>query len=103
MQLICERLDPFSERKPTAPRRWDCVFPVDRTGQLAIDGASCFGVVAEIDGEEGALLERGAPVERPERGLERMDDVPTAANLGRVLAPIGPLRDGRDFGNECLT
>jgi len=64
---------------------------------VAEHGSRRVGVVPEVHGQERAFLERGRALERPERSLERLDDIAAAAYLGRLLRAEGAACDGADL------
>lgn len=95
-QLVGELFDPFEHPDLRSPPRGDRVHAVQRACELAVDGGRGVGVVAEVDGEQDAFLEGSGLHQRPQRCLERFDDVARALD-GRRL--VGQERAGRDRGN----
>ena len=83
-QRVCELLDLVAPREQGAPPVGDRVNAVVGAGELAVDGPGRVGVVAEVDSEQCAGAEVVAAVERPERRLERADNVAAALDLGRL-------------------
>ena len=94
--------DPLPHRHLLPPLLRDASLSVVCPGDLAVDGASGVGVVAEVDGQEAALLEGTALVEGPEGRFEGLDDVAGALDLGRLLALVGSGGDVGDFRDERL-
>ena len=88
--------DEVAHREAFAPLLGDAGLAVVGPGELAVDGAGGVGVVAEVDGQQRPFAERGAAVEGPEGGLERLDDVAGAADLGGLAAAE---RAGGDLGD----
>ena len=56
-------------------------------GELAGDGGGGVGVVAEVGGAQHGVAEVVGAAHRPQRGLERVDAVAGAPDLGRLLGP----------------
>ena len=101
-QRVCELLDLVAPREQRAPPVGDRFNAVVRAGELAVDGPGRVGVVAEVDGEQRAGAEVVAAVERPERRLERADDVAAALDLGRLPVLERAGRDLVDLGRQRL-
>ena len=92
------RGDEVAHGDALAPLEGDAGLAVIGPGDLAEDGAGGIGVVAEVDGQERPVAERGAALEGPEGRLQRVDDVAAAADLGRIAAAertAGDLGDPR--------
>ena len=84
MQLRGALLDQLPHRELLAPLRGNPVGSVVRARDLAVDRAGRVRVLAEIHDRDRAVAEVVGGVERPQRGFERVDDVATAADRGRL-------------------
>ena len=69
-ECIRQPLERFALRL-LPPARRDPIDAVLHAGNLAVDRAGRVRVVAEIDRQQRAVLERGALRERPQRRFER--------------------------------
>jgi hypothetical protein len=88
--------------EPCPPGLPDPPLPVERAGELPVDRPRRVGVVAEIDRAQHPVVERFAPIERPQSRLERLDHVPGASDRWRLLAAEGAGFDGRNTWSQGL-
>jgi hypothetical protein len=89
-------LDPLDVRQPTPPLRGYSFHSVVCAGNLSIHRSGGIRIVAEVDCEQRALFERGALRKRPQRRLQRLDDVAGAADVGGLASAIGTSGDVAD-------
>ena len=102
MQPRGEALEQVQFREPRTPLRGNAFDTIVCARQLIVDRAGRIRIVSEIDCEQCAITKRGALRERPQRGLERFDDVAGAADGGRLAATKRAGRDRVNLRREWL-
>src|SRR5512133_3520533 len=85
-QPVRQPLNRLPERQLRSPLGRNRVGAVQRASELSVDGAGGIGVLTEIDRGERTRSERVGPIQRPERRLERPNDVAAPADRGRLAA-----------------
>jgi hypothetical protein len=97
-ELLCIALDqcPVGQFGPPSFRY--PLFTIISTRKLPIDGPCCVGILPEVDGKKTAFFKIHASVERPKRGLQRLNHITPSSDLGRIpefVRPGGDLIDLR--------
>src|SRR4051794_14445971 len=101
-ETVGQRDDLVVHDDPLPPPFRYAVEAVQRSGQLPEDCCCRIGIVSEVDGCEDAILERSGRAQRPERRLERIDDVAPAPDARRLLRTERPCGDRGDLRMQRL-